>query len=537
MSSNPAVLPSRAPEGVRALTHARACAALLAIVAACAGAAIGLLPPLELAALTAGAIAAGLVLLTLAEPLAGLAVALVFAPFAPLENIMLGLPVDSGQAWLALAIGAWGLKSLYQRRTDLPAILSVRDRRFGWGVPAALALFVAVAAASFFAARSFELWAKETLKWLEVLAVCLIVAGERSPRRRAVLIGAILVSGAFQACLGIYQFGLRGEGPDEFAILDERYYRAYGTFEQPNPYGGYLGLVWPVAAGVALYLWHRAYRVVRRAYLTTRHLRLTQYALRPTPYTLHPTPYASLALAATAVAGLCLVALALSWSRGAWLGAAAAGLVMLIALPRRPIPSLILAGLAVALLAALSGAGALPAFIQSRLADVAAQFQSFDVRGAGITAENYAVIERLAHWQAAQNMILDRPYTGVGFGNFDAAYEQYRTYAWPTALGHAHNIYLNLWAETGLFGLLAYLALWITVIAATLRSAWSTGRLPRSAPRLTFAACLAIGLLGAWTHLAVHQLFDSLYVANTFLLLGAYLGLLESIRHSPISNL
>ncbi len=238
---------------------------------------------------------------------------------------------------------------------------------------------------------------------------------------------------------------------------------------------------------------------------------------------------------------------------------------MLIAALRRPVLTLAILGAAGVLVVGLSSAGLLPSSIQARLTDFTQQFQSFDVRGIGITSDNYAVVERLAHWQAAQNMILGRPYTGVGFGNYEAAYDQYRTYAWPLALGHAHNYLLNIWAETGLFGFLAYLALWGSAIVVSLRIAWrkttddghaprSTLHAPRStlhtsrssllaprstlhASRFTFAVCLAIGLLGAWVHLSVHNLFDNLFVANTYLLIGVYLGLLEAIRQSPISNL
>ncbi len=38
----------------------------------------------------------------------------------------------------------------------------------------------------------------------------------------------------------------------EFQVLGSKNnFRAYGTFEQPNPFGGYMGLVWPLAASIA----------------------------------------------------------------------------------------------------------------------------------------------------------------------------------------------------------------------------------------------------------------------------------------------
>ncbi|MBP8241441.1 MAG: O-antigen ligase family protein, partial [Thermoflexales bacterium] len=102
------------------------------------------------------------------------------------------------------------------------------------------------------------------------------------------------------------------------------------------------------------------------------------------------------------------------------------------------------------------------------------------------------------------------------------AYEQYRTLRWANPLGHAHNYYLNIFAETGILGLLAYLGVWVAIVVHALRAA---GR--RNTPALRW---MAIGLLGAVAHLSVHHLFDNLYVANTFLLIGAYLGLFAGAR-------
>jgi O-antigen ligase len=224
---------------------------------------------------------------------------------------------------------------------------------------------------------------------------------------------------------------------------------------------------------------------------------------------------------------------------------------MLLALPRRMSASLAFLGAAGLAFALLLGSGLLPASIEDRLTDFTSQFTSFDVRGVQVSAGNYSIIERLAHWQAAQNMILDQPVLGVGFGNYEAAYDQHRALNWPIALGHAHNIYLNVWAETGVVGFAAHIALWITVVAVTLRAARSREVGSRRSQvgsrtlslgfRLSasdFSTSLAIGLLGAWAHLAVHSLFDSLYVANIYLVIGAFLGLLAGASQpAPSSDL
>jgi len=65
-------------------------------------------------------------------------------------------------------------------------------------------------------------------------------------------------------------------------------------------------------------------------------------------------------------------------------------------------------------------------------------------------------------------MFAAHPMLGVGAGNYDAAYAKYALSDWPDALGHAHNYYINVAAETGILGFVAFLAL----TAATLDLGW-----------------------------------------------------------------
>jgi O-antigen ligase len=507
----------------------------MSIAALFCGAVISLLPLSQLALLSAAAVSLVVIVITLAEPALGLAMTLFAAPFGPLENIMLGLPVESGQLLLALTLAAWLTRMLYRREFRLrPGVLL-------WPLLA----FIAVAVLSFFAARSFELWAKECVKWAEILAVYVLVATEVKlrPHTLRIFIGAILISTLFEAALGIFQFGLRGEGPDEFAIMGGRFYRSYGTLEQPNPFGGYMGLTWPFAAGIALWAWHLLSRGARgpgsggagesKSTHSPQHPRTLAPSL---PSTLAPLLYA---LGATIIAGLALIALVLSWSRGAWLGVAAAAATMFIMAIRKPLASLGIVTVIVLLVVTFNLTDLLPTSITDRLTSFTAELTTLDVRGVNVNDANYSVIERLAHWQAAQNMMLDRPYLGVGFGNYDAAYEQYRAMNWPNALGHAHNYYLNIFAETGILGFVAFLTLWGVILVRTIHLTKDRRQRPvetglrRSSFVLdrSVAPYLALGLLGAWVHLGVHQVFDSLYVANIFLLIGVYLGLLDGMAH------
>jgi O-antigen ligase len=113
-------------------------------------------------------------------------------------------------------------------------------------------------------------------------------------------------------------------------------------------------------------------------------------------------------------------------------------------------------------------------------------------------------------------MAKDNIWLGVGFGNYESAYPEYQLLNWPFALGHAHNYYLNVLAETGIIGLLTYLVFWGVVFIQLLRILKSSQWPHRG---------LALGLLAAWTALSVHHLVDKLYVNNMFLYMGVMVGL------------
>ncbi|HEY3341034.1 MAG TPA: hypothetical protein VGK81_03410, partial [Anaerolineae bacterium] len=286
----------------------------VALIALLLGLAIALLPLSQLTLVLVAAVALAGVALIFAEPTFGLALTLIAGPFEPYESIMLHLPISAGQALLIITLGAWATRIIYQRR------LGIQTGPLFWPLIA----FLGIGALSFFAATSFELWIKECVKWAELLIVYLFTISQikANSRARSFILGAILVSALFEAGLGIFQFGLRGIGPPEF-LISGHYYRSYGTFEQPNPFGGYMGLTWPLAAAIGLFSLRQSVRHVSSPQ------RNSQGAWRS---------YA-LTLFSILVAALGIVALGFSWSRGAWLGAVVAVVVISIVVLRKPAAS------------------------------------------------------------------------------------------------------------------------------------------------------------------------------------------------------
>ncbi len=88
---------------------------------------------------------------------------------------------------------------------------------------------------------------------------------------------------------------------------------------------------------------------------------------------------------------------------------------------------------------------------------------------------------RLEYWQQAATLIARHPLAGVGAGNFNLPRSRY-----------AHNSYLQLWAELGPLGILAFLAA-IGVLAAAVWRRRKTG--PLSREQAALAACVAAFLV------------------------------------------
>jgi putative inorganic carbon (HCO3(-)) transporter len=327
----------------------------------------------------------------------------------------------------------------------------------------------------------------------------------------------LFAAGLSQAALGIYQFGLRGDGPEHFLVLDQ-FYRAYGTFNQPNPYGGFMNLTAVLGLGIFL-----GYLSIIWEIGDWRLGRFNLQSLISNLRSVNGLPVFAVG-SATAVA---LMAVIFSWSRGAWLSLAAAAAVLVLFWPQKLWQGALLLAVGAGLLLGGSQVGLVPASVTERITSFSEDLRFGDVRGEDITDENYAVLERLAHWQAALGMAQDQPWFGVGFGNYEPAYADYALINWPYPLGHAHNYYLNLLAETGIVGLLAYVGMWTAVFWQTIRvirrsDGWQRG--------------VALGLLGVWTALTVHHLVDKLYVNNIYIQLGALFGLLQLLDEKNFSR-
>ena len=143
-----------------------------------------------------------------------------------------------------------------------------------------------------------------------------------------------------------------------------------------------------------------------------------------------------------------------------------------------------------------------------------------DVRAVPVTDENFASVERLAHWQTGMNMYRAHPVFGVGIGNYNERFEEFSIREdFRKSQGHAHNYYIHTLAETGLVGLLVYLTLLVSVIVLALRVL-----IARSA-RGTLTRAIVLGAFGSIIAVSTHNVFENLHVLNLGIIISLHWAL------------
>ena len=358
--------------------------------------------------------------------------------------------------------------------------------------PARLLMLTMLCLASGFAPAGWRNGVDEIRRWgLALLVGYLVYVIPRRWQDVALLVSVLVLAPTCEALFALFQ-SVRGVGPAAFHIANSQYTRAFGTIGQPNSFAGYLNGAWPLVLCLMLVAWQQKSRFVW-----------------PLVGSL----------------GIISVALLLSFSRGAWIGAVAGVLIILWLVGgwwRR-------GGIVLLLMVAFVLAGGwqfVPDPFGSRLGSATQIFSAPDITrdAAQQRPTVYAAVERAAQFKAGLSMWLSAPVLGIGPGSFTRVYPDVARMGWLISRGHAHNAYVQIAAEQGILGLFAYVSLWVV----QWRRAWRTTRVPGVAHWVAIAAC------GTMAAVAVHECFEYLQVNYLPLHTAAVVGLAGvAMRFAP----
>jgi O-antigen ligase len=122
---------------------------------------------------------------------------------------------------------------------------------------------------------------------------------------------------------------------------------------------------------------------------------------------------------------------------------------------------------------------------------------------------SFSTAMRWNYWKDTVAIIQAHPLMGVGLGNFNLTYSRY-----------SHNSYLQIWAETGVLGITAFIWLVMLILRFSLKNLERTPDKQKTAA-LICAACVFL----------MHNLIDfSFFLPEVSLIWWAILGLLSN-RH------
>ena len=219
-------------------------------------------------------------------------------------------------------------------------------------------------------------------------------------------VGTFLIFAALISVVGVAQFftGTVNVSWVDIKIFSDIGVRITATFDNPNVYASYLLLVIPFVSTFLL----------RRGTSTPK------------------IP----SLICLILLGWCLVE---TWSRGAWLGAIAAFVLFLLIYSRHSVAYLLLGG---ALLPTV--VWVLPNAVVSRFVSIG-------------SASDSSSLYRISAWRGVGQMLKENWLGGIGVGEsaFSTVYPAF-SYAGIEGIHHTHNLYLQIFSETGIVGLLVF---------------------------------------------------------------------------------
>ena len=297
-------------------------------------------------------------------------------------------------------------------------------------------------------------------KWAQYLSICFIAQDtiyDRKIIKRGMLVFLIGASLAVLSGLSQYFFGIEFLRNKSMIVADCGVRAITSSFVHYNSFGAYLVVVLSLA--IALLLADNCYGLKAAGLLI---------------FSMFST-----------------AAIILTFSRGSWLAFSVSGVSILI-LARKNLMRLI------PIFLVIIGMFLVTTF-HERL------FLTFMAGGDA---------DRFRYWATAFKMINEHPFFGVGLGTFMANFLKYLP-GLPTRESYAHNCYLQIWAETGIFSLASFIIFIISLSYLSIKKF------------LASKDFLLLGLLSGYIGFLVHSFFEvNLYSLQLAFLFWIWVGLI-----------
>jgi O-antigen ligase len=342
-----------------------------------------------------------------------------------------------------------------------------------------LALYLAFSALSVLAAQDVSLAFYEVFLLLQLYLVYFYVANNVRTRRDLLFVMSVLLAGCLMEGLVMIALSFTGMPSTIWGLPTHIHIQTTGTRGAFMRIGGTVGSSNETSAYLSLLL------AVAASFLFTNIGRFYK-------------------LLAAAVLGIGGAALILTFARGGWIAFLLALVILCFLIWRRGGLSLKapIAILAVLVLLYLPFSG-----------DISTRLFGDD---------NGSAESRIPLTYLAFRIIADYPLLGTGSNNFSVVMDRYLTPEFRNGFLYAvHNKYLLTWAETGIGGLLAYLAF----LYGSLRKGWECWK---QSDR--FLSILALGITAAIVGHMVHMSVDLFRVGPVQELLWLFAGLLTAMR-------
>jgi O-antigen ligase len=194
---------------------------------------------------------------------------------------------------------------------------------------------------------------------------------------------------------------------------------------------------------------------------------------------------------------LLIAALVMTHTRGAWIGFAAGGALILGCRQKRLLLALPVVAVAIFLAA--------PEAVRVRIRSI-------------IDPQDVTARERLYMWGSGVQIVRDYPWTGVGINGVKSVYQAYKH---PNAVrdqrAHLHSNLFQIAAERGLIGVACWLWIWVAFYG----QAWTIFRV--RGPDTPRASALVVGSLASITGFHVAGLFEFTFGDSEVIMLVYFL--------------